>query len=60
MNGIEIEIQQSNKTIPVRSRSVNRMNDYGKKIKIEEKFKTSESYWDYSNLYGKNFFVDVS
>lgn len=60
MNGIEIEIQQSNKTIPVRSRSVNRMNDYGKKIKIEEKFKTSESYWDYSNLHGKNFFVDVS
>jgi len=60
MNGIEIEIQQSNKTIPVRSRSVNRMNDYGKKIKIEEKFKTSESYWDYSNLYGKNFFVDFS
>ncbi len=60
MNGIEIEIRQSNKTIPVRSRSVNRMNDYGKKIKIEEKFKTSESYWDYSNLHGKNFFVDVS
>jgi hypothetical protein len=60
MNGIEIEIQQSNKTIPVRSRSVNRMNDYGKKIKIEEKFKTSESYWDYSNLHGKKFFVDVS
>jgi len=54
MNGIEIEIQQSNKTIPVRSRSVNRMNDYGKKIK------TSESYWDYSDSHGKKklFFVD--
>jgi hypothetical protein len=60
MNGIEIEIRQSNKIIPVRSRSVNRMSDYGKKIKIEEKFKTSESYWDYSNLHGKKFFVDVS
>jgi hypothetical protein len=51
MNGIEIEIRRSTKSIPARSRSVsNRTNDHDKKSKTEQ------SYWDYSSLYGKKIF----
>lgn len=54
MNGIEIEIRQSNK---IRSKSFSRLNDYERKHKVEEKIRTSShSHWDYSTLYGKNIF----
>jgi hypothetical protein len=54
ISGIEIEIRGTNKTIPVRSKSVtHRIGDYDKKLKAEEKFKTSQTYWDYSILHGK-------
>jgi hypothetical protein len=32
------------------------MGDYDKKLKTEEKFKTSQTYWDYSILHGKKTF----
>ncbi len=51
-SGLEIEIRRTNRTGPVRSKSVsNRINDYEKKIK------SSQSHWDYSNLYGKDTLI---
>jgi hypothetical protein len=49
---MEIEIRRTNRTVPVRSKSVSyRINDYEKKIK------SSQSHWDYSSLYGKNVLI---
>ncbi|CAF1273650.1 unnamed protein product [Adineta steineri] len=60
MGDIEIEIRRTNKPTPVRSKSVaSRMYEHGKQKKIEEKPKTSQSYWDYSTLHGPNMWSRI-
>jgi len=60
MNGIEIEIRRSNQTKSERSKSLSRINNYDKNSKTEEKLKTSQTHWDYSNLHGKKIFFLIA
>ncbi|CAF1243219.1 unnamed protein product [Rotaria sordida] len=60
IDGFEIEIRRPEKPTHVRSASVTYQQDnHQKKTKAEEKLKISQSYWDYSTLYGPNMWSRI-